>query len=212
MTVISSDVETVKKQLRKQMLSVRDAMLPEERAKKSNCIAKRFLRSELYQNCDRIFCYVSFRSEVDTKELIMHMISDGKKVAVPRVDGKNMHFYEITGLLDCREGQFGILEPIEGLEEAVPDCIFNSKNSDNKSSDTGSIIATNRDLMIVPGSAFTLQRDRIGYGGGYYDRFLENYPLKTIGFFFDCQKADVIPCNQYDKKLSYILTETVFLS
>lgn len=185
------DTEQAKKALRKRMLQLRDAMASEERAQKSKRIMQAFLNSMWYAECERVFCYVSFRSEVDTKELIKRMLSDGKKVAVPRVEGKEMHFYEIRDLADCEPGSFGIPEPQNDGKCVIP--VKKGKNGD---------------LMIVPGSCFTTRCDRIGYGGGFYDRFLAKYPIKTVGFFFDCQKADMIPCNEYDRKLDHIITET----
>lgn len=189
--------ENSKKEIRKKVLTIRNAMPSEERIRYSGQIVERFLKTKLYQESDRIFCYVSFRSEVDTKELISQMLKDGKCVCVPRVDGKKMHFYEISGLMDCEKGSYGILEPKKDSKAAAFQEQMESTDS--------------KDLMIVPGSAFSLRKERMGYGGGYYDRFLEEHPMCTIGFFFDCQKTDVLPCDQYDKKLSYIITETMFL-
>lgn len=190
----SMDTEHAKKALRKQMLQRRDAMSAQERTQKSGQIMQNFLASEWYAECERVFCYVSFRSEVDTQELIKHMLSDGKKVAVPRVEGKEMNFYEIRDLADCEPGSFGILEPKNDGKSVIP-----AKNGKNT------------DLMIVPGSCFTTRCDRIGYGGGFYDRFLAKHPIKTVGFFFDCQKADMIPCNEYDRKLDHVITESVLI-
>ncbi len=186
------DTEQGKKVLRKRMLQLRDAMDPEERVKKSKQIMQAFLDSAWYVECERVFCYVSFRSEVDTQELIKRMLLDGKRVAVPRVEGKEMNFYEIHDLADCEPGSYGILEPKNDGKSVIP-----------------AKIGKNTDLMIVPGSCFTTRCDRIGYGGGFYDRFLAKHPIETVGFFFDCQKADMIPCNEYDKKLDHIITETM---
>lgn len=193
----SSLQENAKKEVRKNFLKIRDAMPREERMRKSREIMDRFLRTELYQECDRVFCYISFRSEVDTRELLEKMIKDGKRVCVPRVEGREMRFYEISGLADCEQGSYGILEPIKGRKPALISETMDKKHT--------------KDLMIVPGSVFSEKKERMGYGGGYYDRFLEKNPICTVGFFFDCQKTDMLPCEQYDKKLSYILTETMFL-
>lgn len=189
--------ENDKNIVRKKFLKIRDDMPFEERMHKSREIMDKFLHTELYRKCDRVFCYISFRSEVDTRELLEKMIQDGKRVCVPRVEGREMMFYEISGLADCERGSYGILEPLKGRKP-----VLISETMDKNHT---------KDLMIVPGSVFSVKKERMGYGGGYYDRFLEKNPMCTVGFFFDCQKTDMLPCEQYDKKLSYILTETMFL-
>ena len=189
--------ENNKKETRKKYLAIRDALPCEERTRCSARIMERFLDTSLYRECDRIFCYISFRSEVDTRALIEKMLADGKCVCVPRVEGRNMEFYEIAGLADCKEGSYGILEPVDDRKRVV----FDESGASGVAGD----------LMIVPGSVFSMKKERMGYGGGYYDRFLEKHPMCTVGFFFDCQKTDVLPCDQYDKKLSHIMTETMFL-
>lgn len=178
-----------KKSLRKRTLILRDALSVKERQKKSEQITRTLQNTEWYQQCKQLFCYVSFRSEVDTRMLITQAFKDGKTVACPRVLSNGiMTFHEIHNWSDCEPGHYGIPEPKQICQELQP--------------------LAEHALILVPGSCFDKECNRIGYGGGYYDRYLEKYGLRTVGLFFDCQEADVIPCNKYDQKLHMIVTES----
>ena len=141
-----------------------------------------------------MFVYASYKSEVETMELIKGALRRGKKVAVPKVDGHDMWFYEITSWEELFPGYNGILEP--QIREAAP---VQPKNSD---------------VFLVPGAVFDLAGRRIGYGGGYYDRYWNriNSAYGATPYFmalaFDCQiRRRGVPSEKHDKKMDCIITE-----
>lgn len=181
-----------KKQVRRWGQEQRKALTEAERKAKSQQIARQVIETALYQQASVLLIYIDYQSEVETQELIQAGWKQGKKVYCPRVEGKNMEFYPIFSMEDLEEGYKGIREPsIEGR------CCFQPLNSEE-----------GYGLMILPGTAFDKERNRIGYGKGYYDRYLERYPsLATIGICFACQLADFIPAEPYDKKPDILITE-----
>lgn len=184
----------LKKQIRQRALSRRDRLPAQIRTQKSGQIVQRLLQTEYYQNCSALFCYLSFRSEVETAALILQAIKDQKTVACPRVTDpkqKEMEFFEIHDFADCTIGHYGIREPGPHCRHILPE--------------------SSGALMIVPGSCFHKTKRRIGHGGGYYDRYLAAHPVKSVGLFFDCQEEDMIPCDQYDQSMDIIITESVIL-
>lgn len=143
-----------------------------------------------YKNADVILSYVSFEKEVDTHAIIVHALQSGKRVAVPRIIQKGtMEFYEINSFSELIPGKFGILEPLPEYP------LYYDANLHY--------------TMIMPGMAFDRLHNRIGYGGGYYDRYLErwlNQPITTIAIAYDFQIYERIPADDYDRKPDIILT------
>ena len=139
---------------------------------KQDCIIfNKVINLEEYKQSDLILTYVSLKDEVDTIELVKYSLEQDKKVAVPKCEGENITFYYINSLKDLEKGKFGILEP--KTNERV-------KNFDNS-------------ICIIPGVTFDKQNNRIGYGRGFYDRFLENYKGTKIGLTYKeciCDKID----------------------
>lgn len=134
-------------------------------------IFNKVINLEEYKQSDLILTYVSLKDEVDTLKLIEHSLKIGKKVAVPKCKGDNIVFYNINTLSDLEEGSFKILEP--KTNEVI-----------NDFSDS---------ICIIPGIAFDNENNRIGYGRGFYDRFLENYNGIKIGLTYKeciCEKID----------------------
>lgn len=153
-----------KNKIRKEKLQERLALSPEEVTGKSGRILKRLLQLDEYRRAGTLMIYLDFRKEVQTGELIKHSMEHGKKVVVPVTDMKNRRL--IPSLLidypeDLAPGAWGILEP-------DPGCIrpLNPQEID---------------LVVVPGVAFDEKGNRLGYGGGFYDRFL---PQTRPGSFF----------------------------
>lgn len=187
-----------KEPIRRRILALRDKMPREERDRKSAKIVENTLQTRWYCEAETLLAYVNFRSEVDTGELIRTALLDGKKVYCPKVEGKRMNFYRILSMDDLEEGYGGIKEP-SGKEENL----F-----------SGSRAAHASCLMIMPGSAFDKECNRMGYGKGYYDKYLdfllkENLALKlrTIGLCFECQMQERIPAEAYDRKADMVITE-----
>jgi 5-formyltetrahydrofolate cyclo-ligase len=182
----------LKKQLRKEMLQLRSALTASEVATKSKAILNRLLAMEAYRSSGFIMTYLHFRNEVETTMLVQKAMADGKKIVVPVTDTVNRrlipslveHFPE-----DLEVGTMNILEPKgDALRLCNPLLI---------------------DLVIVPGLVFDLQGYRIGYGGGFYDRFL---PLTkpgvvTVGLAFELQIVERFEHSPYDIPVNYVLTE-----
>ncbi len=181
-----------KRRIRKNVLALRDAMAPAVREEKSSRIIKRLFTTEAYRRANVILTYVNYQSEVITTALIKHSLADRKLVFAPKVSGDDMDFYRITGMNCLQEGYRGILEP-SGDEKIF---FENSKNI----------------LMIMPGSVFDEKRHRIGYGKGFYDRYLMRMEelgitIHTVALCFECQMLQNIPYGIHDRKPDFVLTE-----
>lgn len=147
-------------------------------------IFNKIVNLEEYKKSDLILTYVSLKEEVDTIELIRYSLEKGKKVAVPKCEGANIVFYYISGIEDLLEGNFGILEP--KTNQAVTN--FSAS------------------ICIVPGVVFDKQNNRIGYGRGFYDRFLENYIGIKIGLTYKECICDKIDVDENDIKMDKIIS------
>ena len=181
-----------KKELRKIMIEKRDNIYKEEKAVMDKNIIFSLKEKEFYKNSKNIFIYLGFGSEIDTMSYIQDFINDGKHIFIPRTDikTKKMEAVEITSLDGLKENKYGILEPNDNKEEFY-------KN--------------NLDLIILPGVAFDHSGRRIGYGGGYYDRYLEDIDKRIIkvALIYDFQLLENVPVEEHDIKADYIITETM---
>lgn len=181
-----------KKELRKIMIEKRDNIHKEEKAVMDKNIIFSLKEKEFYKNSKNIFIYLGFGSEIDTMSYIQDFINDGKHIFIPRTDikTKKMEAVEITSLDGLKENKYGILEPNDNKEEFY-------KN--------------NLDLIILPGVAFDHSGRRIGYGGGYYDRYLEDIDKRIIkvALIYDFQLLENVPAEEHDIKADYIITETM---
>ena len=178
-----------KKSLRKEMLVKRANITQEERTKAEVLIYEKLFGHLWFYKAQNILLYVSYGSELSTVELIKEALRQSKNVYAPKVVGKEMHFYRIHRFEDLSEGYKGILEPSSDSEEfqAIPE----------REEDT---------LMIMPGVAFDYFRNRLGYGGGYYDRYLADKPyLHTIAIGFCCQMTDLIEAEETDIRPGQII-------
>ena len=196
---------SIKNKLRKDMRAIRQAMDIREIDEKSEIICGRILSSEEYKNADIILAYMSAGGEVDLQVLIDAASSVGKSLFIPKVISKEeMRFYKHTG--DFTKGSFGIKEPVNTSQEMLFD--INKASAENK-----------RILVLVPGVAFDVSGNRMGYGGGYYDRFLMDIDgsltsvsrgrmqVTKIGVSYDYQIVDEIPVEKYDVRMDMIVSE-----
>lgn len=184
----------IQKSLRKETLAKRDRLSETERLQYSRQILKKVTALPEYQTADWILAYASFRSEVDTKELIDRALADRKRVLLPKVEGSEMRFWEIRSREELKEGFRGIMEP-EPDEKQIPE----------KDAFRGQKV-----MMWMPGAAFDAKRNRIGYGGGYYDRYLAGMPeceLCTAALGFSCQIIEEIPVQRHDIAPDLVITE-----
>ncbi len=180
----------MKKALRAEALKRRDGMPLAEREEKSRQITSHILQSKAYQSAKSIFTFVSMGSEVETRDIIVQAWQDGKIVAVPKTEkGRVMYFLKIDSFADLKEGHFGVMEPLGEKEDAI--------------------VPERGDLFLVPGALFDTKRNRIGYGGGYYDTYFENNQgYRKIGLAFQSQmRTAPIPTEKTDIPLDDIVTE-----
>ena len=176
--------EELKKRLRQDMKARRKALTEEEKCRAAaGCLSKlKELRE--FMNADWIYAYIACRNELETADIIIWCLSHGKHVAVPKVNGEIMHFYEITSLSDCVPGAFGILEPLGETKDRV----------------------TTSGFMLVPGLAFDKSGNRLGYGGGFYDKYLASHNgITTAALGYDFQIVEKVPAEQHDKKMDYCI-------
>ena len=179
-----------KKLIRKEIFRRRKEASQEELDIWSDAIIEKVLATDMYKNCETIYTYVAYKREVVTKGLIQQAWKDGKKVAVPRVEGPVMNFYYITSLDQLENSDMGIPEP----------------KPENPADDEYA-------LMVMPGVAFDRTMNRIGYGGGFYDRYLEEHPnLKRLAIAFEFQFVEgPLPTEPTDICPEMIITESCIL-
>lgn len=178
-----------KASFRKHALSVRAHIA--EREKKSEIIKKKIMSLHEYSEAQTVGLYISYKSEVETDGILNAVLADGKLVAVPRVEADNINFYFISSVEELEPGSFSIREPRAFAKEAL---------------------WPHKSIILVPGCAFTRKCERMGYGGGYYDRYLARLKKNrvhviTIGLAFEDQINDEIPSSSWDVRLDAVVTE-----
>lgn len=189
-----------KKRLRKELLGIRGAMPEELRKEKSREILNTVYGMDVYRDADIILAYVNYQSEVITLPLIKKALMDEKQIFCPKVLGNEMEFYRINSVKDLSEGYKGIMEPVSG--QKFLDMAANRQTTDEKFST----------LVLMPGVGFDENCHRIGYGKGFYDRYLTRMSEKeirfcTAGLGYECQMVCEIPCETHDIGLDMVVTE-----
>lgn len=172
-----------RKEIRIETLKARDALSTTERQKGSLLMTERILGHQWFYRSDIFLCFASYGSEIDTYELINEAIRKGKRVFLPKVmdmsEKTEMLFFRLKNLSELSVGYKGIPEPPEIAEKYL----FNAEEAEHT-------------LMLMPGVAFDAFRNRLGYGKGFYDRFLTGknaLQLRTIAVGFQCQMVKRIP-------------------
>ena len=180
----------MKNQLKEAILEKRNSLSEKEILEKSNKIKDNLFNLEDYNKSKTIMFFVSFNSEVNTHSMIRDALKN-KRVVVPKVAHHEIEPSVIIDLDNLVEsGKLGILEPIETMK----------------------IASKNINLVLVPGIAFDKEGHRIGYGFGYYDKFLKKVPKAIkIGLCFDFQVVDKIPRETHDVPVDFIVTEKRFI-
>ena len=156
----------MKAELRKKILQEMKALSQEQKQAMDRVLTERFLQHPFYQEVKTIATYLSFPHEFQTQELIKRMLKDGKKVLIPKTYPKGRMEFVVYDPKQLAKTSFGLLEPQGDLEVVEPSQI---------------------DLIHVPGLALTREGYRIGYGGGYYDRYLEHFAGHTMSTIYPCQ-------------------------
>ena len=181
------DLAAEKAALRKEMQQRLVAADPETLAEDGASIRRRLLANDVYCQAKTVFCYVSFRREVDTLPLLRQILLDGKSLAVPFIlSPGQMEARRIVSVDALVPGSFGILEP---------------------SADTAVLSPAELDLILVPGLAFDVARYRLGRGAGYYDRYLRECPGCTVALAYALQMVEDLPREAHDFQLDQVLTE-----
>lgn len=179
-----------KKSIRRFIKEKKSLLTESDIACRSRIITDKIMSLDQYRECTNIFTYVNFNEEVVTTELIAKSLKNNKRVFVPKVfkdDVSFMEFIEIKDLPELKPGYYGVPEPELGLEYKT---------------------SIREGLFIMPGLAFDRRLNRIGYGGGFYDRYLsEPHRFHTVAAAFDFQLLDEIPYEEHDLKPEMIVTE-----
>lgn len=181
------DILAEKKALRTKLRKARREIPDERRQMLDDGIFRNVTASEAFRKADTLLLYVSCKGEADTIRILAHALQLHKQVALPKC-GENgaMEFYLIQSMEELSAGAYGILEP------------------------TGTQLPqiTAHTVCFVPGIAFTQKGERLGQGGGYYDRYLERYPqLFTVGLCYSEMLLDTVPTQAHDRRVDAVITE-----
>ncbi|ADO84352.1 5-formyltetrahydrofolate cyclo-ligase [Ilyobacter polytropus] len=180
-----------KTEMRKILLDKRDQLSSAQKENLDKQILSNFTKSIFYKNAETIFIFVSFGSEVNTHIIIEQAINDGKNVCVPKINSKDkvMEVFKIESMDELKEGYYGILEPSEEKSKAA---------------------AEELDLVVVPGVGFDINGYRVGYGGGFYDKFFDGIDkeVSKVALGYNVQMVDEVPTEKHDKRISGLITES----
>lgn len=179
-----------KQAVRQAIQEIRDLIPSGERKTKTQEISDRFYSLKEYHDAKNILIYYPFRSEVDTTVIIIRAIKDGKRVILPRVSGKTLELFYVKDIKkDLKPGTYGIMEPDKDL--CVP------------------ARYTEPDLVVVPGVGFDRHKNRLGYGGGFYDRLLPKLSknIQKIALCFQVQIVDLLPSFAHDIRVDKVISE-----
>lgn len=190
------DAITLEKQrLREERLAAREALSEQERARLDDCITQNLFATPEYAEAATVLTYVSVSSEVSTKMFIEHALRDGKTVAVPRcLPGHRLEFVAITSLDQLVAAPFNLLEPSKDLSALTESQMSNT-------------------ICIVPALLVDTKGHRLGYGAGFYDRFLSTYSGKKICLAYqqNLSKA-MLPHTEFDVPVDMVITESAVLT
>ena len=180
-------LKQAKRALRRAVLAERDALPADERSPGSEAIAERFLELPEVADARTVLGFWSFGSEVDTAPLIAGLRSRGTTVALPRIEGSEVVPVVVAPGAAMTETSFGAMEPADGRVLEVAEL----------------------DLVVVPGVAFDRSCDRVGYGGGYYDRLLgmRREGAAAIAIAFSIQIVELVPTGAIDRRIDGVVTE-----
>lgn len=173
-----------KRELRRQIREQKRAMTPEEIESASQKLKEIFLETEQYRVAKTVYGYLPYNQEVRTVPILEQALADGKQVAVPKVYGDEMRFIYLNDLTRVAVSDFGIPEPVED----------------------GPVADDPTALVLMPGLAFDKEGHRIGYGGGFYDKFLAEEPEHpTIALCYTFQVVNELPTEEFDIPVDQVL-------
>ncbi len=170
--------------LRKEIREKKRAMTPEQISKASEDLAQQLFATQIYQKADTLYGYLPYNQEVRTELILSQALKDGKRVAVPKVYGDTMRFIYLDDLEQVEKGYAGIPEPIADAPVAQNE----------------------KALVLMPGLAFDAAGHRVGYGGGFYDKFLSAEPTHpTVALCYDFQMFDSLKTEEFDVPVDLVL-------
>ena len=184
-----------KSAIRAKMAELRRQVTPAEKGKWDGEICERVLAYAGYRQARQILVYLSTRDEVATDHIVALALSQGKRVAAPRTlrEKECIEAWTFSSLADVVPGEWGIREPRKMSQDGHASAV---------------IPCAEFDLILVPGLAFTMAGDRLGYGGGFYDRYMQTCPagVSRVGLSYDLQLCAALPVEDFDQKLDVIIT------
>lgn len=178
-------IEEEKRKIRSEARQNRDSLSQAQIRLWSDMICENLHKQPFFQAAEIVYFYYPLGSEVNLLPLAQKTLDLGKQAAFPRVDGSDMAFYQVSGLEEFAEGAFHVMEP-------VGDVIMDRAAA----------------LVLVPGLVFDSQRNRMGYGKGYYDRYFARYPgCHKVGVCYGMQRIPQVPCGEFDIPMDMVVTE-----
>jgi 5-formyltetrahydrofolate cyclo-ligase len=177
-----------KELVRSEILRKRRGLSPDEISHLSHQVCENLFSSSLWPAKGKVALYSPIKNEVETRTIFERAIQDGLEVYYPRIAGDEIQFHRVNDLKELKPGSFGVLESLKTSE----------KLSENEK----------LDLLIVPGVAFDQKGHRLGYGKGFYDRFLAKKRFeKSVGLAYQLQIKESLPHEDHDEKVDEVITE-----
>lgn len=176
-----------KKQLRKALKEKRNTLAPGICASSDTAIFRNICSWDIYQKANVIFCFVGTEDEINTKPILEDILKRGKRAGVPKCISKGiMEVYEIHSFNDLAPGKYGILEPVDTCKKIPPEEI---------------------DLALIPCLSCSRTGRRLGYGGGYYDRYLNHVAGTQAALCRTALMCDEIPMEEHDRTMDFVICE-----
>jgi len=183
---------STKEELREHILDIRNRYDESKLSSMSQAINNKLNHLSEFKEALNVSTYVSKSKEVGTIDFIMKALRNGKNVLIPIVEKgkKDLRFSQLLGMEELEEGSFGVLEPKENFRRFI----------------SGSEV----DIAIIPGVVWSIEGHRIGYGKGYYDRYLSSLDknIPTVGLSYDFQLKSKVPVRKHDIGVQIIVTES----
>ena len=188
-------LKILKTELRTQYLAKRKAIPADKKKELDAAICRRLAATVSFRFADTVMLYSALPSEIDMTEIINLALSQGKRVLLPRCipDTPLMNFHEVKSVTELTKGSFSIMEPSEDAPVCVP-------------------TEADKAICIIPGVLFDPNGHRVGYGKGYYDRYLSDKPVQKIGVVYDDFILHDLPHGRYDLSVDLIITEKRLVS
>ncbi|MFO7819424.1 MAG: 5-formyltetrahydrofolate cyclo-ligase [Halanaerobacter sp.] len=178
-----------KEEQREKLLKIRDSLSVQEIEQKSSKIKEKLFDTQEFKSAETVLIYIDFRNEVQTKEVIKEILTGSKRVIVPIMGEKRLYLSELRDFeTELEKSRYGILEPQDRYQRLVK--------------------AEELDLIIAPGVGFDEQGNRMGYGGGYYDRLLASIPkVPVLALSFAEQIVEQIKVSAHDQQVDKVITD-----